>query len=574
MTTAPSVNRVVYDQWRGGFRSKVKTIGANTKQYSSMNMQVYDNGNLGVRPWMKIQDDTNITASTTLDDNCYLTPRYNSGQAGELYLVHHDTGKVFAYDYALGWQRKSAFEAITGNVEDDRADYYGTRNNWTGSPAARTLVGSAQYSIMPDNDFILGGEAHQTTAGTTSTITWTDATDDITNFVLYRDRIWGWVNVGASTDPSNRLFYTDAASYTVSAAGNYLDIGAASDDYYILGAWPLSDSLLICMSDGGWWVFTGTPDAGSLRFIGNYPSPSHGAAGAVLGNIVYFLAPNGRQVCMATPSGVETNALRDIRPWTFDRNHNTFIEYRGISSHREQAIMLPVRAGNSKYWDTIELVNGDWGVHSYGRADFTTNTANNMGYLRDVAPTVRDTVFAYLVEDPDETKEAQLFTRDIVLNRPSHSSDTYSDYIETTATAPSTITSKGAVRLASYAPEGEECRVRQVTVDFHYWKTDVATYYAPADMECRVRHGDIVTQESIDTFDNSVLPSLVDKGFDVDWQQGLSYRWIFRFPLEDADFAMTSQVELDNILSVAIDRIIVDYEVRPDNHWGGQMAGT
>ena len=55
---------------------------------------------------------------------------------------------------------------------------------------------------------------------------------------------------------------------------------------------------------------------------------------------------------------------------------------------------------------------------------------------------------------------------------------------------------------------------------------------------------------------------------------GKPWRHIFRFPIDDNAFEITQQILIEEIMSIAIDRIVVDYEVRPDGHFAGQMAGT
>ncbi len=241
--------------------------------------------------------------------------------------------------------------------------------------------------------------------------------------------MYGWVNTGAGTDDANRVFYTDAASYTNATAGNFFDIGAASDDFYILGGWALRDALLFAMSNGDWYAFTGTPGSGSLRFIGNYVTPAFGACGAVFNNKVYFISPYGRQVCIASPSGVDTTSLSDVRPWVGDVRWTIFHDYRRLSSQREQSLLLPTLRNNTDQWfDAVEFVNGSWTYSGFGRGRFS-DTSSNMGYLRDTAVIAEGKAYAFTMEDPDapSSHEMQTYTRDIVLNRPSSKDDLWSD---------------------------------------------------------------------------------------------------------------------------------------------------
>jgi hypothetical protein len=290
---------------------------------------------------------------------------------------------------------------------------------------------------------------------------------------------------------------------------------------------------------------------------------------------VYFLSPNGRQICVATPSGVDTTSLSSIRPWNNDVRWTIFHDYRGLSSHREQALMLPTMRNTQDQWfDAIELVNDNWTYSGYGRDRFS-DESSNFGILRDCAVVGRDRAYAFLMEDPDapNSDEMQLLTRDIVLNRPSRSTDLWSDSKEAPMGDPSGDYARGGVRLAPYSPEAQDVIVRQVIVDFHYWSDDGSVYETP-DMRCVLLDGAEVGTEVIDSFDGASLPTFEDVGKTGDNQRGLSGRWIFRFPLEDQQWRNTQQVQIDDIMGIAIHRIIVDYETRPDNHWAGQTGGT
>jgi hypothetical protein len=568
MTKSSNVTRIVYKDWEQGYNARVRTLGENTAAYTTMNMQVYDNGTLGVRPWCRIKAVTNLIADETLDNGASLQwhPAETNAK-GDLYLNGLE-GDVWAYDlsantWAVG---PSGVDTYTTRT-DNRAAEWGKRNGWDNNGVR---VGSAQHTVMPLGNYVYQAECIFDQNENVSAMTWPDPTIQLTGFALYRDRVfaWTWVNNSGSSN-INRMYYTDAGDYSTSTTGNYFDIGADSYGYYILGVWALSDSLLMCMSDGGWWVLTGPPENGTLRFIGNFPIPSHGAAGTVLNNAVYFQAPYGRQVCVATPNGVDSSTLSHVRPWNSDGDWSIFHDYRGLSSHQEQSIFLPsLRNSDDQWFDALEMVNGSWNYSAFGRTEMGSSTGN-IGILRDTALIGNNKAYAFVMEDPDEPNsvETQLYTRDIVLNRPSRSDDYWSDIKEVAAGATSTVVSKGAVKLASFSPEGQEVRVRQVMVDFHYW-SDGETYYKNPEMKCLLMDGANTTRESIDTFVYSAMPA----GGDV--LLGKPWRHIFRFPIDDNAFEITQQILIEEIMSIAIDRIVVDYEVRPDGHFAGQMAGT
>ena len=579
---------VTYDEWQQGntFKS-IRRLSANNKQYQSINMQVYDTGQLGTRPWLRSWDTwtTGLTLTDTIDNRTWVQWR-PTNQYGQLWIGTL-SGDVAYYDFST-----ETFAYLAGAdtyvVNNDWHAYYWDyyRDDWESNG---TLIGSQQHALMPLDNWLLSGEAKIDSANAVTNVTWADGTaHNEVNFTWYRDRIYAWTWPDNLNDPANRIFYTDAGSYTTSSAGNYFDIGASSDGYWIIGCWPIRDSLLIAMSNGDWYSFVGPdPDSGSLRFVGNYVTPSTGAAAVPFNNALYFCSPRGDQVCVATPSGVDTESFAHVRPWIEDVRWTLFHDYRALASAEQQAVELHVvRNVTDQWWAGIEFVNQAWVYHGYGKTGFSTELSN-MGYLRDCATVGHGQAYAFLVEDPDSpnSTEVHIYTRDIVLNRPSKSTDFWSDKLEVAVGDTATGTADGMIRLAPFSPEpGQEVRIKEVTVDFVYWYDSGAdyltnvgsagTYYTTPSMRCLAIDGAVTGLDSIDTFSAAALTTFEARSFVGDTVHGMPARWIFRFPPEDNDYRQTAQVQLDNLLSVAIDRIIVKYDIRPTSHWNGQIGGT
>lgn len=590
MTVADNIERIVYDEWRNNFRSKIRHMGPNTKQYHSLNMQVYEDGTLGTRPWLRLWPSTGMSTSTDLrspstDPNMMMQWR-PTGTKGELWF-YEINGDVWTYD--LDAETWTVSDTVTTGVNPSSELGFGPHggpflwgadndDNWENDGKG---VAGHQHTMLPENNWCFSGDLIVSATNVVSTISWADTTDEMGSFTFYRDRIWAWHNPANSSDPDNRLYYTNAGDYSTSDAGNYIDIGAESDiSYYIHGAWPVRDSLLICMTNKDWYAFTGTPEQGSLRYIGRYPIPAHGAAGAVLNNAVYFQAPYGRQIMIATPSGVDTTTLADIRPWTGDKRWTTFHDYRALSSQQEQFLCHPVvRTDADQCFFALEFANEAWGWHGYGVDSFSegVGSSSSFGVLRDAAISPSERYMAFLTYDSAAPGSPactnHIYTRDVMLNRPSRKTDAWSDSTEDSADG-TTNTAKGGLRLAPFSPPGEEVRVRQVVVDFHYWKDDSNTYYEDPDMKAVLMDVGGTRLEVVDSFSATGLDSFEDKGFNADETIGIPTRWVFRFDLADQDFRNAVQVQLEDIMSIAIDRIVVDYEVRPDNHWAGQTGGT
>lgn len=594
--SAGRTERLVYDQWRGNFKSKLsRHIGPNDMSYTSMNMQVYESGAIGPRPWLKAGWAT-TGQSTTTDDRGPATDGATTmawrpiGALGELWF-YEINGDVWYYDVsAETWAESSTGTSGTNPSThltfgaNGTAQQWGNTDNRSWEDSGKHVGNSEHYMLTPDT-WVFNGELIVSEADVVSAISWADLSGEIGSFTVYRDRIFGWSNpVNTPSDPPNRMFYTDAGDYSTATAGNYFDIREANNggEYHIVGAWPIRDALVICMSDGEWWSLTGDPETGTLRYIGRYPRPAHGAALAVLNNVGYFTLPYGRGIATVTPAGVDVMD-QTIRPWVGEKRWTIFHDHRALVSNQEQFLIHPyVRTYDGQFWNSLELVNGSWGWHTYGGAEMNTGVGSNqnMGELRDLAMHPNETFMMFYVYEPDApgspATTTHLYSRDIILNRPSRNSDNYSAATEDSAAGDSDV-ARGIVRLAPFTPPGEEVRVRQVIVDFHYWHDD-STEYASPDMACTLsatsdaNNGGQV--ESIDTFSIASFDSFEDAGVNGDSTIGLAGRWIFRFPLEDQDFRQTYQVQIDQIISLAIDRIIVDYEVRPDNHWAGQQGGT
>ena len=336
-----------YKNWSEGQVFDVtRRTPRNDDSYSAINMQVYDSGALGTRPWLKKWANTGFTPATNLEitDNTCIQYREREGtsganQYGELYIYSVSVGggsaAAYYYDFEnADWASASGIGSVT---LPDSSNWSQQRKAW--GAAVNNKIGNSQADSLGPSDFIFLGQKHWNGSSATA-IDWGDGSvlATVTNSVFYRGRLWGW---SQTTAGKNRLYYTDIADYKASAsASQYIDISASSGSVFIQGCWAVRDSLLINLSNDDWYAFTGTPDTGTLRYIGKYVSPSHGAAAVALNNAVYFMAPDGDGVCMATPSGVDTVTHHNIKPWIADYNWVSVADYRAMVSPDKNAIHL------------------------------------------------------------------------------------------------------------------------------------------------------------------------------------------------------------------------------------------
>ena len=161
-----------------------------------------------------------------------------------------------------------------------------------------------------------------------------------------------------------------------------------------------------------------------------------------------------------------------------------------------------------------------------------------------------------------------LLTRDIVLNRPSRDDDVFSDKEDVNGTLRMTVVSdqgSSIVRLSPFSADyGEEARVVRIIIDFTYWRNSANNYATPT-MKLRIKTmtdgtDNIYTDStSFNTWaaDTSNLPNITSS------YRGRQARYVYDIPL--GDFNPDMFVELHDIESIALNKVTVDHEVRPDN---------
>lgn len=556
---ASRVVQVVYDNWSQGSAFSQLDSGKQEQalQYHAVNMQLYDTGELGPRPWTRVWASTGAVGADTLDSNAACQYRPNEVYLGQLW-VNSLSGDIWYYDFSTStWSAHTGIDTYVAARQDGASVFYTERGH--ADPTA--LSGSAVYKTLPHDNWIFQGEGGIDSTDTAFDVV-TGGSNSHLSFTLYRDRIWSWTFAGPVTDPGNRLYYSDAGSYVAWTAGNFIDIGADSDNYYIIGAWPVRDSLLIAMSNGTWWTFTGTPETGTLRFVGEYVVPAHGGAVAQLDNALYFLNPTDSHICVATPQGVETRSFLHMRPRNAapvlqDPPDDYYVHHRALGSEGAQAIILNFAnsltyPGQSKDWHAIEMVNNAWQEVEY------FNETGSSAVLRDAAIVGDGRAIAFVVEDSSQTPETQIITRDIRLNRPSSGDDTWSAKEEV---GPATTSdANGKVTLAKFVPAAnEEVRMLNVIVEGRSWVNGLG--YPTPHMKAQINVG--ASGAEINNFDDTLLSN----------GEGKPYRWVFPRP-EVHGFETYAQVTLLDIKALTITRVIVEYEIRPVNHWQGRMGGT
>jgi len=532
-----------YKNWTQGpqFQNNNRA-GVGGDGYTCVNMQVYSDGSLGIAPGLKDWGDESGLFGSNVDAQAQLVwhPRVNDykGQLWGLGLFGGASSDIYFFDFATNaWTLHASSSAlgIVWNNWKDTSPGQWTSQNSTLNPTWTPRQGGGVQHVLALDDRILAAEVRVNAAGTASALGWTE-TPRMANWVEYRGRIYAWKGAGGTR--SSRVWYSDIDNYMLQTSSNqFFDVGINNNTVYIKGAWALRDSILFCLSNNDWYAYSGVPGAAQLRFIGRYVGPAHQAAGAVLGNELYFISPTTLSPCVATPQGVDSTTF------SYARNAGFVSRFPGrtvVSTERNAVhcvfniAEIPATSSSFGFLYT-ELVNGVWVPGDLQDADGRS--------IVDTCTVGNGEAYAYLYRGP--TGRAVLRTRNVVLNRPAATSDLWSQ---------PRAGSTGQVTLAPFTPEpGNEARVKSVAVDVRYWKT--TGYNNPAIGVTGLVYGGTLSS----TWPNGT---------------GVPRRLVFREDVQTGTFSARPQVQMTGIDSLTIDRVIVEYEVRPVNNWLGQTGGV
>ena len=346
-------------------------------RYGCINMQVYENGTLGVRPCLVRVDPSNWTETrANFDGTAFFSQGYyyqlDAFSLKYLYVfegtttprrLHVDTSPVLATPTV------STAAAITTQPKVSR---YSTNH--------QQAISTLSSLEVNDGDGIYGGDAVITTFGGTpgATAITHPASWDPHTILKFRDRYWSW---GDSSN-QNRIHYSvpgDYTDWTASGTTGSIDVGA-DPNLPIVGVWPLYDSLIIAMRDLRWFLFrfTDDPQFGEIRYIGTKRIPDFAVQVAETGDSLVFLTENGGIVSI-TPNSIDDVSLDHIRVPTGTPLTTDHYFYRGLAAHDRNSICLPfgvngIPANSAKEIFTgdmsLDFINGVWVQSMY----FGTNT--------------------------------------------------------------------------------------------------------------------------------------------------------------------------------------------------------
>jgi len=579
MASRSRVSSVTYKNWRAGstFARGINTSNSVPQDaYQSTNMQVYSNGTLGVRPWMRVWPSAGYPTSTGLGTDfrgMHWHPPYLTTGVGLIpgaLVVNNTAGTRYSSRYVIyptyptdRWVN-TAFPVAFASHPDpyDGGDSGYTLAKAGGdstvmSPGVTIYDGFATYSGLLDNY---------------AAITWSTPSGFNPRYsVEYKERVYYW---GDTSSPTTIVYSDAAAPTTVSSSTQFFKTGAsdATGAVGIIAAYGLRDSLLMFDSQGEWHALTGaSPITGTLRSVGVAATPAYLPGGVLFRNAVWFLSrfANDSGVSIASPQGVDSVSLDHVRPANNYGWDDVGVEpLRGLASHELDALMLPYlrheATAGADGFQSIDFVNNSWSHSSYWNTSISAGGRGGGGSgdieVADVA--MVDQKYMFVLTDESNTTGVgsayvQLYSRDIALDRPSRGNDLYSDSVESVGYAGGSVTSgAGHIRLAAFTPpSNDQSRVLSVTVDFDFWADDDTQYAVPGFTVSAITAGVGVPGSSA----SAETQSFSGAGLTAS-QEFATVTYNFG----DTAFGAQSLVELTGVQGVALHRVTVEYETRPN----------
>lgn len=573
MTDRRRLEVVEYKDWESGgtfSRGLLANQGALT-DYQGMNFQVYRNGLLGPRPWLRRMlsptPPLNATMAGLTAGGLYT---YRDSFDGYQILISNNGATVYRSNWPGGtvWSSTALIHGGGGGSSvGGMSAYYSTGGTGFAPQVSTTLAFLGALNTWNPN------------TGATGTVTWPGGASP-SAVVLWKGRAFGF----RTTVNSNRVWYSDAfAPTTFSSASQFFDVGTSA----LIGAVPLRDALMFVSADGTWWTLTGgSPTTWTLRELGVGRVPVGAAAMAVYENAVMFWSRYAAGICVVTPDRIDSLSLDFIRP-TIDKSvgFQTFgtsvpiVSMKPVPFYESSAVIFPFIGQQSDRgsrfdapylgFQSVDLINKvpSWSRYwvadtsaspGYGMDDATNTAGARIVGCAELANTLLVGVDEQRLPN-NTTNTVALYTRDLTLDRPSKSTDAYSSSIEELAgvyaqDGNATQMSACELHLREYAPPpGNRVRVRRVLADVRYWDGD---YYQDPAISLQVLNesGVLETIAHTSASHNLTVSSTGDTGMPgrVEW-------WPSPQPA-----SMYSQIRFISAVSIAISKIIVEYEVFPE----------
>jgi hypothetical protein len=578
---AGRVNRVTEtygpDLWRQGTRG-AESAAVSQRAYLE-NMQVYRTGLLGPRPWMRRQATADLLLTGFASSGAVV-----DSQRG-IWLTKTAPDSSFPAEL-------TAMVVITNDANVRMKINHWTGNGgepgWSTPSMVPNMLGVANDSYMggmpllsakhegPSRDkAIFGRDIVRFSHGAFMPYTFNAARDtwpatgmpdppDPTAGRVHQSRGFWWKPFTVSAGPeATYVAYSNPYDYHQAASvAQYLQM-----DQKVFGVFPTGSTLLVVGLEGSWFSLNGrgNPADATLLNEGRQRRPAHFQGVCEMDGDLYFIAQDRKTPVIVKQGGdLDDESLQHLHlPGFFPGTLETMV-FRGLASGITNCVFLPhcnyTNATTRQGLNTLSFVNNVWTTDWYTSYASDYAFENNMDCA--ISPDGDHLVFASIGQIPTtDTVQVRFATRDVYLGRPSKSSDRWSGRFETAAhfdSASDRVSYQGGTVALPRMParDYEKNRVRNVIVDAVYWK-DAADAYAPVQVWCHVQDGN-----GNDTSLRSTYPPGGAAVAALPNAEGGPIRIEFS-PDDGLPFTHFSEVRLQGIHSLAIERVIVEYEFDP-----------
>ena len=496
------------DLWSQGTRG---VLTSASKQAFIENMQLYRDGTLGVRPWLKHDATRSHEFPTALPEEyhgivCMIKDTL-------IHVTSDATDKLVVNGVSYGTAAADVPSTYPVVGISTLPEYRVGKNRISNSLMA---LGQQQVEVVL-NSF-----------GNFSNLVQTAIThaDFVGNAgVVHQGRLFTW--------SGNVVYFSDAYDYvTGTSAAQSFQV-----DSDVLGLWSIDSALLICGYDGRWYTLLGrgNPEDGTLQSLGQSRAPRDQVEVVVVDGVLFFISND--HVCVMSGQGMDDRTLTHLVDVAI-------FESKVVASSTHNDIHL----AHAPAIDTVHAVQ------------FVEDTWTNVTYEGDVEDWSMSPESGVLYgvstgEAASTNFASQVLKRDMQLNRPSGASDINSAKQEELADPDGVVTLStvaGRVLLPRvHAPHKGYVRARGIQLDVRYWKA--TTEYQ--DVACTVKVLDGNNAETPVTLD------LVHA--DLAAAEGGFLRIEGRFP--ETAYTHLFEIHIEGIQSMAIEEVHVQYEMNDRN---------
>jgi len=491
--------RIRYSDFSGGDYGETSPDRAPANTFSAKNMVVYNTGLIGPRAGVKSLGFSSKPTGVVMG-------MFWRGTNPDLAVI------VGTSVYRGTVTSPGAMTTFTGALastptQQVRGFEYGNKDLYI------TSFGDKSYVL----DFV---------GGTLTALTGSPGGYDI---ALYGERMM----VTGASGFLTRVYYSDAGDFTTWGATNWFDVpnssGAAT------GGFAQRNQFSVMTQNGEWHALTGLPTTGTLRRVtggGVHPWTAFADCAALLGSDqIIFVPISADYPAVFNGSTVQEKRYLRLNDTTAQLGLTTIKVVKGFRPD-EAVVLFPLTDKGGLYR------NGVWTRHTFGVDISVYATSDGQGHI-------------HLTDGGGVASQPNFWIWSIDNSRPAFTSDTYAQ----PGDASTTPLDAEITFPEFWAEEGNEVRVRKVTVDFTKWDTGSAT-----------ANGFTVTPTSHSRWETpdglAATAQTWSEASASSTTSGVRTRKTFLFGPESR-FGGGISLKLSAVKGVAFQDIIVELDVRP-----------